>query len=136
MNYTKEIQVRARYILITDISQPRYNIFCNHGGGFVTMVTFALSFWNVWICPWLGLPIVFESLILICIKLSKINLGGTDLSLVQIKFITEHSLHTFDVVGDVSSNALKINLIYLWTVLIHFSPVSHFYTPWQRFQGV
>lgn len=41
------------------------------------------------------------------------NLVGSDLSLVQITFIADYLLYAFDVVGDVSSDALKRKLIYL-----------------------
>ena len=40
------------------------------------------------------------------------NLGRSDLSVVQIKFVTENPLSTFGVVGDVSRDALKVKLIY------------------------
>ena len=41
------------------------------------------------------------------------NLVGSDLSFLQITFITDYLLYTFDIVGDVSSDALKRKLIYL-----------------------
>ena len=41
------------------------------------------------------------------------NVGSCDLSVIQINFVTEYPLSTFDVVGDVSSDALKVKLIYL-----------------------
>ena len=41
------------------------------------------------------------------------NLVGSDLSFLQITFITDYLLYTSDVVGDVSSDALKRKLIYL-----------------------
>lgn len=54
----------------------------------------------------------FCAIILISIKLSKMNLSGSDLSMVEIKFITEYPLFTFDFVGGVSNDALKIMLMY------------------------
>ena len=46
------------------------------------------------------------------------NLSGSDLSMVEIKFITEYPLFTFEFVGGVISDALKIMLMYWLAVLM------------------
>ena len=46
------------------------------------------------------------------------NLDEIDLKLLQINFITEYPLYTFHIVRCVSSDALKIKLMYLLAILM------------------